>query len=152
MEGMSAPGSVAATSEQLASSWRLGSWKIKGRARLRYLEYAPRRKRRRETPSAVLERARSRLQRLKPIALYKPKRFFQGFPASRFARYPFCPQSVSHRSHSLRGKWAMLFKQTIGGPDMRLFLACAIIIASAVGMAGCFHHQQAVEATPLKLG
>jgi hypothetical protein len=33
---------------------------------------------------------------------------------------------------------------------MRLFLACAIVLATAIGVAGCFHHQQAVATEPLK--
>jgi hypothetical protein len=36
-----------------------------------------------------------------------------------------------------------------GGISMRVFLACAIIIAGAVGLAGCFHHQQATYAAPM---
>jgi len=32
---------------------------------------------------------------------------------------------------------------------MRVFLACALIITAAVGLAGCFHHQQAVYAEPI---
>jgi hypothetical protein len=33
---------------------------------------------------------------------------------------------------------------------MRVFLACAIIITAALGLAGCFHHEQAVASQPLK--
>jgi hypothetical protein len=33
---------------------------------------------------------------------------------------------------------------------MRVFLACAIVIAAAIGVSGCFHHQQAVTQEPLK--
>jgi hypothetical protein len=32
---------------------------------------------------------------------------------------------------------------------MRLLIACAIIIIAAVGVAGCFHHQQATYAEPI---
>jgi hypothetical protein len=32
---------------------------------------------------------------------------------------------------------------------MRIFLAWAIIITAAVGLAGCFHHQQATYAEPI---
>lgn len=35
---------------------------------------------------------------------------------------------------------------------MRVLIACAIIITAAIGVSGCFHHQQAVETVPLKLG
>jgi hypothetical protein len=36
---------------------------------------------------------------------------------------------------------------------MRLFLACAIIISTAIGLGGCFgHHQKEVVSEPLKLG
>jgi hypothetical protein len=33
---------------------------------------------------------------------------------------------------------------------MRVFLACAIIITAALGLGGCFHHEQAVASQPLK--
>ena len=36
-----------------------------------------------------------------------------------------------------------------GGFSMRVLLACAIIITTAVGLAGCFHHQQATYAEPI---
>ena len=36
-----------------------------------------------------------------------------------------------------------------GGFSMRVFLACALIITAAVGLAGCFHHHQAVYAEPI---
>ena len=40
-----------------------------------------------------------------------------------------------------------------GGLAMRLFIACAIIISTAIGLAGCFgHHEKAVITEPLKLG
>jgi hypothetical protein len=32
---------------------------------------------------------------------------------------------------------------------MRVFIACAIIITAAVGLGGCFHHEQAVTAVPM---
>ena len=35
---------------------------------------------------------------------------------------------------------------------MRIFLACAIVLATAIGVGGCFHHQQEVVSEPLKLG
>ena len=34
------------------------------------------------------------------------------------------------------------------GGQMRVLLACAIIITTAIGLAGCFHHQQAIYAEP----
>jgi hypothetical protein len=33
--------------------------------------------------------------------------------------------------------------------SMRVLIACAIAISAAVGLAGCFHHQQAVVQQPL---
>ena len=36
-----------------------------------------------------------------------------------------------------------------GASQMRVLLACAIIITTAVGLAGCFHHQQATYAEPI---
>jgi hypothetical protein len=36
------------------------------------------------------------------------------------------------------------------GGTMRNFILCAIIIATTIGVAGCFHHQQVTQ--PLKLG
>jgi hypothetical protein len=33
---------------------------------------------------------------------------------------------------------------------MRIFVAFAIIIATALGVAGCFHHEQAVVQEPMK--
>jgi hypothetical protein len=39
------------------------------------------------------------------------------------------------------------------GIAMRLFIACAIIISTAIGLGGCWgHHEKAVVAEPLKLG
>jgi hypothetical protein len=35
------------------------------------------------------------------------------------------------------------------GGQMRVLLACAIIITTAVALAGCFHHQQATYAEPI---
>jgi hypothetical protein len=32
---------------------------------------------------------------------------------------------------------------------MRIFVACAIVLATAIGVAGCFHHQQAVVQEPM---
>ncbi len=32
---------------------------------------------------------------------------------------------------------------------MRLLIVCAIIVTAGVGLAGCFHHQQAVVAEPI---
>ena len=40
-------------------------------------------------------------------------------------------------------------RQLKGGLTMRVLLACAIIITTAVGLAGCFHHQQATYAEPI---
>jgi len=40
-----------------------------------------------------------------------------------------------------------------GGSTMRVLIACAIIISSVVGLAGCVgHHEKAVVSEPLKLG
>jgi hypothetical protein len=36
-----------------------------------------------------------------------------------------------------------------GADLMRVLIACAIVISTALGLAGCFHHQQAVVAQPL---
>jgi hypothetical protein len=33
---------------------------------------------------------------------------------------------------------------------MRVLLACAFIITAAVGLGGCFHHQQATYAEPMR--
>jgi hypothetical protein len=33
---------------------------------------------------------------------------------------------------------------------MRVFIACAIILTAALGVSGCFHHEKAVTAQPLK--
>ncbi len=36
---------------------------------------------------------------------------------------------------------------------MRLFIACAIIISTTIGLGGCFgHHQETAIVEPLKLG
>ena len=35
---------------------------------------------------------------------------------------------------------------------MRVLIACAIIVTATIGLGGCFHHDQAVTAEPLKLG
>jgi hypothetical protein len=41
----------------------------------------------------------------------------------------------------------------MGGSAMRILVACAIIISSVVGLAGCVgHHEKAVVTEPLKLG
>jgi hypothetical protein len=32
---------------------------------------------------------------------------------------------------------------------MRLLLACAILVTAAIGLGGCFHHQQAVVEQPI---
>jgi hypothetical protein len=40
-----------------------------------------------------------------------------------------------------------------GGSAMRILIACAIVISSVVGLAGCVgHHEKAVVSEPLKLG
>lgn len=40
-----------------------------------------------------------------------------------------------------------------GGSTMRIFVACAIIVSSLVGLTGCVgHHEKAVVSEPLKLG
>ena len=36
-----------------------------------------------------------------------------------------------------------------GADLMRVLIACAIVISTALGLAGCFHHQQAVVQEPL---
>ena len=35
---------------------------------------------------------------------------------------------------------------------MRVYLAVTIVIAAAIGLGGCFHHEKAVTHEPLKLG
>jgi hypothetical protein len=40
----------------------------------------------------------------------------------------------------------------VKGADMRILLACAIVIATAVSVGGCFHHAQEVVSEPLKVG
>jgi len=35
---------------------------------------------------------------------------------------------------------------------MRVLIICAIVITGAVGLSGCFHHENAVTLEPLKLG
>jgi len=37
----------------------------------------------------------------------------------------------------------------ITGVEMRVFIACAIIVTAAIGLGGCFHHQQAVVEQPI---
>jgi len=32
---------------------------------------------------------------------------------------------------------------------MRVFIACAIIVTAAIGLGGCFHHEQAVAMQPI---
>jgi hypothetical protein len=43
----------------------------------------------------------------------------------------------------------MLEIKVEGAELMRVFIACAIVISTAFGLAGCFHHQQAVVQEPL---
>ena len=38
------------------------------------------------------------------------------------------------------------------GAKMRALIVCAIVITASIGLAGCFHHSQAVTQEPLKLG
>jgi len=39
-----------------------------------------------------------------------------------------------------------------GGIDMRVFIACAIIITATLSLGGCVgHHEKAVSAEPFKL-
>jgi uncharacterized protein HemX len=33
---------------------------------------------------------------------------------------------------------------------MRVLIACAIVISAAIGLGGCFHHQQQMVQEPLK--
>ena len=48
---------------------------------------------------------------------------------------------VRHRND---GEW---------GIAMRLFIACAIILSTVIGLGGCVgHHEKAVVAEPLKVG
>jgi len=40
-------------------------------------------------------------------------------------------------------------KHKIWGTDMRLFISCALMISTAIGVAGCWwHHQAAVVTQP----
>jgi hypothetical protein len=43
----------------------------------------------------------------------------------------------------------MLEIKVEGAELMRVLIACAIVISTALGLAGCFHHQQAVVQEPL---
>ena len=73
----------------------------------------------------------------------------QEVPNTPFAR------GAGHVRHLARCGTAMLAARlyareaTNQGGQMRVLLACAIIITTAVGLAGCFHHQQATYAEPI---
>jgi hypothetical protein len=43
----------------------------------------------------------------------------------------------------------MVYLEDNGGRIMRLLIICAIVITAGVGLAGCFHHEQAVVAEPI---
>ena len=43
----------------------------------------------------------------------------------------------------------MVYLEDNGGRIMRLLIICAILITAGVGLAGCFHHEQAVVAEPI---
>ena len=44
----------------------------------------------------------------------------------------------------------MVYLEDLTGIEiMRLLIICAIVITAGVGLAGCFHHQQAVVAEPI---
>src|SRR5262245_28313266 len=61
------------------------------------------------------------------------------------------PNPVRHLARCGTAMLAARFharEATNQGGQMRVLLACAIII-TAVGLAGCFHHQQATYAEPI---
>ena len=62
------------------------------------------------------------------------------------------PNPVRHLARCGTAMLAARFyarEATNQGGQMRVLLACAIIITTAVGLAGCFHHQQATYAEPI---
>jgi len=60
------------------------------------------------------------------------------------------------KCHSFFGK--TLYSRALettgnGGLAMRVLIACALIVATTIGLGGCFgHHEKAVVTEPLKLG
>jgi hypothetical protein len=69
------------------------------------------------------------------------------FPAKPLARDPIAT------GFSAQAGYALIACTTGGlnwGVNMRNLIACAIIIATTIGIAGCFHHQTVSQ--PLKVG
>jgi hypothetical protein len=63
--------------------------------------------------------------------------------------FQFFVAFLSHRPD--RTSASLCLREIERGTDMRILIACAIIISAAVGLGGCFwHHQQAVATQPLK--
>jgi hypothetical protein len=65
----------------------------------------------------------------------------------------FFIQSACPNGHRFSSDEALYWRQkpiSKGGLNMRALVVCAIIISAAVGLAGCFHHQQAVVAEPMR--
>ena len=73
-------------------------------------------------------------------------------PVQRFTPFGF-DFAVCLKCHPLVFELPLYFnflKSKSKGADlMRVLIACAIVISTALGLAGCFHHQQAVVAQPL---
>jgi hypothetical protein len=66
-----------------------------------------------------------------------------------FGRRPFSFGLCRKCHHSSSKSPYGLLDYYNGGRIMRLLIVCAIIITAGVGLAGCFHHQQAVVAEPI---
>jgi hypothetical protein len=108
-----------------------------------------------------LHRQRSVPRIAEPVALaavaHSPpsRAVFDAFPPLAAAGVPyFSLQTVSKVSQLSRAKASIVETINYGerGIAMRVFIACAIIISAAIGLAGCFgHHEKAVMAEPLKL-
>ena len=73
-------------------------------------------------------------------------------PVQRFTPFGFDIRGVP-KCHPLVFELPLYFnflKSKSKGADlMRVLIACAIVISTALGLAGCFHHQQAVVQEPL---
>ena len=71
-------------------------------------------------------------------------------PRDPQARGFFSPQDVAHLARvSARGVLNSPLKNEMGDRMMRVFFALAIVITAAIGLGGCFHHNQAVYAEPI---
>ena len=67
-------------------------------------------------------------------------------------RGPFFLRCVGNATISEPYASIVKSRQLIRELVMRALIVCAIIITTAVGLGGCFHHAQAVTQQPLKLG